>query len=50
VAAQAQVFRLIDHAHATAAQFLQDLVMRDSLTDQANPAEFCGLAILGMLD
>jgi hypothetical protein len=30
---QARVFCLIDHAHATAAQLLDDVVMRDGLAD-----------------
>jgi hypothetical protein len=32
---QARIFGLIDHAHATAAQLLDDTVVRDGLTDHS---------------
>ena len=38
MAAQAGVFRLVDHAHPAAAQFAQNAVMGDRLADQGRAA------------
>src|SRR5687768_5551197 len=42
LAAQAQVFRLVDHAHAAGAEARQYLVMRDRLADHRDPVSVSG--------
>jgi hypothetical protein len=48
VAVQASIFRFVDHTHATDTEFVDDVIMRDGLIEQAKKNSIPSAAILGV--